>query len=267
MDQVRHGRDRTAVARRVVCRTLTIVGGAAAGTALAWFLSTGTASADPTQDLPVNTPVDLLGDARPVLSEAVAPLGGALDTLAASPALSLDHVGDQLTEATSRVEVLPDGGLDDLVGLAGVGDVVEAVASPGVTGGPLAPTPEPATAPSVTAAGDQTGQARQAGQDTVTEHSPEHVAERTATERAYVTGRPHRGSPEPAVPDTPTRPAPNAPVPGATGNAGAHPADHAPGAALPGSDRAPATPRGHTAAGAGAIVAGRTGDRPGSAPD
>lgn len=266
MDQVRLGRERTAIARRVVCRTLTIVGGAAAGTALAWFLSTGTASADPFANLPTDTPVDLLGDARPVLSEAVAPLGGALDTLAKVPAISLDHVGDQLTEATTRVELLPDGGLGDLVGLAGVGDVVEAVELPvgadDLVTVPPAPRPAPPTAPPV-AAGTPGAPAGQ-------EADPEHTAERTATERAYVTGMPHRGSPTPATPDTPSRPAPftpNGSAPGPTGGVGANPADHAPSAALPWPDRAPGTARGLTATVAGAPVPGRAGDQPGTAPD
>lgn len=263
MDQVRNGRESAALTRRLLRRTLTVAGGAAAGTAIAWFLATGTAAAE--------SPADLLDDPTPVLSKAVTPLGGTLDVLAAGlaerPSTPLDQVGDQLTRAADHVDVLPDGGLTEVVEAVGsiesieTSESIETVATVAfpvqVTGlAPTRPGPRPAAAP--------------AGTVTDAGVAPEHTAARTATERAYATGMPHRGSPEPATPDTPTWPAPftpTVPAPGHTGHTGANPADSPLSAALPWPAHAPRPVRGLTAPAAEATFSGRAGDQPGIAPD
>ncbi|GAB3438073.1 hypothetical protein GCM10027436_18650 [Actinophytocola sediminis] len=243
-----------------------MVGGAAAGTAIAWFLATGAAAAEPQ--------ADLLGDAAPVLVEAVTPLSGTLDVLATnlteSPRAALDQVGDQLANTTS-VDLLPAAGLADVVevtGLDTVTEVVQAVEAPAKID-----DRRPATTgrqPARTPAADTTTGTTTTGMTTGTGADPEHGAVRTATERAYAAGLPDSGSPAPATPDTPTWPAPlspSAPAPGHTGWTGTNLADHPTSAALPWLDRAPGAARGLTAPATEATVSGRAGDQPGIAPD
>jgi hypothetical protein len=279
VDQVRHGRETAALARRVLCRTLTVIGGAAAGTAIAWSLSTCAASAE--------TPVDLLGDPAPVLSDAVTPLGGTLDSLARRlvepPSISLGDVGDQLgnqlgnqlgdqlTETVERVDVLPDDGLPGVVEVVqdtvGAVESVENVEIPVEVTGHGHTLPDTSFVPAPVAAGKPAGKVTGA----LASSDPEHTDAWTATERAYATGMPHRGSPEPVSPDTPTWPtpfSPNVPVaPGHTGHTGANPADSSQSATFPWLDRAPRPGRGVTAPGAEATFSGRAGDQPGIAPD
>lgn len=267
MDQVRHGRETAALARRVLCRSLTVIGGAAAGTAIAWSLSACAASAE--------TPADLLGDPAPVLSDAVTPLGGTLDSLARRlvepPSIPLGDVGDQLTETVERVDVLPDDGLTGVVEVVhdtvGAVESVESVEIPVEVTGHGHTLPDTSLVPAPVAAGKPAGKVT----GTVASSVPEHTDAWTAIERAYATGMPHRGSPEPVSPDTPTWPtpfSPNVPVaPGHTGHTGANPADSSQSATFPWLDRAPRPGRGVTAPGAEVTFSGRAGDQPGIAPD
>lgn len=268
MDQASNVRETAAFARRLVYRTLTVAGGVAAGTAIAWYLSTATASAEP--------PADSFGDANPVLAEVVQPLGtqlgtqfdGGLDDLAERlpdpPSRDpLGEFGDKLEEAADqvggRVEpagVLPGCDLCDV----DEADLPEVELPVQIDGSGLDPAGTgPAAAP-VTTVGKVTGQ----GVD------PERTAARTATDRAYANGVPHRGSPEPSLPVLPAWPAPlppSAPAPGHSGHTVASHGDSVPFAAFPWLDRTPAPVRGLTAPAADATTAGGAGAQPGIAPD
>lgn len=266
-----------AVARRVVRRVLTVVGGAAAGTALAWALSTSTATAD---DLG-----GLLGGAEPVVSpvvsEFVTPLGGAVeDTVdgavdgllrpSADPIKdSLDDVGTSIKDAAERfgrqaverVDVLPDCS-GPLCGSAGVSpadlDDTGLGRAEAQTAAPVVPVP--ATARLDGSAVD-----------------PDRIAERTATGRAHADGMSRRGSPAEGIPATPAHPSwptpfapvpPSVPAPGHSSQAGGHPADSLPSAALPWQDRTPGLVRGLTVPTTDVTgTAGRVGAQPGVSPD
>lgn len=258
MDQARNVRETAALARRFVCRTLTVAGGVAAGTAIAWYLSTATASAE--------TPTDPFGDANPVLAEVVQPLGDTLHEVAERlsdppPRDPVGEFGDKLEEVANRfgggverVEGLPDC-VGDLCGVDEVDEFPVQVDGPGL--GQVDPSNTgPAAAP-----------VRTVGTVTAPDVDPERTGPRTATDRAYSTGMPHRGSPGPSLPDLPSWPAPfppSAPVPG---HSGANSGDSVPFAAFSWLDRTPAPAPGLTVPAADAITVGRVGAQPGIAPD
>lgn len=265
MDQTSNVRDTAAFVRRVVRRTLTVIGGVAAGTALAWCLSTGAASAeaDPSP----------LGGPTPVVAEVATPIGDTLDRLAQRlsdpPAENpleepITDVGDKLTSvadrfgdhAGNRVEVLPE--CDRLCPAAPVDDLGDTAELPLELDHPDTAPAAPVPAPHAV---------------TDTGVDPERTAERTATGRVHL-GVPSRGSPDfPSHPDSPTWPAPFAPVPptapapGHSGHAGSHPADSVPSAALSWLDRTPGLVRGLTVPATEATTVGRVGAQPGVAPD
>jgi hypothetical protein len=258
-------RETAAFARRVVLRTLTVVGGAAAGTALAWCLSTAGASADTAP----------LAPEVPVVDTIATPASGTLTTFAdrlrkPPPDHALDELGERVKTATDGfgargrihdgVEHLP-GCADPLCGLDEVGRADSPAGDDTGLGRSDTP-PAPAVAPPAHA-----GKVATPGAD------PDRTAERTATDRAYSDGMSRRGSPAPGAPSLPgfpAWPAPLAPVaPPAPGNHGStgNPADSALLAALPWQPPAPALVRGLTAPGTEVVTFGRVGAQPGVTPD
>ncbi|MGH3879969.1 MAG: hypothetical protein ACRDSK_23330, partial [Actinophytocola sp.] len=218
MDQtISSVRGTAAFARRVVLRTLTVVGGAAAGTAIAWCLSSACASADT---------VDPGTPEIPVVSSVVSPVSGALDETARTtadrlapppPPRSVAELGERVKEATGKFRERADEQLpecaDPLCGLDGAGRSEAPAAGDGAgLGRSDSPSPAPAAAPPAAR-----GKVASPGVD------PDEVAERTATGRAYSDGMPRRGSPAPSapsLPDLPVWPAPLAPAPPAPGHHG-----------------------------------------------
>jgi hypothetical protein len=259
-------RDTAAFARRVVLRTLTVVGGAAAGTAIAWCLSTAGAAADTGDAANPQTP-DV-----PVVSTIVSPVSGALHSVAdhmqEPPPAAVEQLGERVKDAAGRFgdhaqEQLPDCA-DPLCGLEHVGRS-EAPAPGDGAGLGRSDSPSPAPAAAAPAA---------AGKVTHPGVDPDRTAESTATGRAYSDGMSRRGSPAPSVPsfpDFPSWPAPVAPAPpaspGHNGSAG-NPADSSLFVALPWQDRMPALVRGLTVpATEVATTGGRIGAQPGVSPD
>ncbi|MPZ80999.1 MAG: hypothetical protein GEV28_11595 [Actinophytocola sp.] len=272
MDQATSSvRETAAFARRVVVRTLTVVGGAAAGTAIAWCLSTTGASADTAPTAPE----------IPVVTTVVAPVSDAVHSVVDNlrdtppPKNPLGEFGEKVNEAadrfgeraSDRVEQLPQCA-DKLCGVHGdIEGIGGDVRAPGDDSG-LGRSDSPASSPA--AAGS--GSVATAGVD------PDRTAEHTATGRAHSDGMSRRGSPDPGAPsspDLPTWPTPFAPalpalptVPtsshnGSTGN----PADPSLFAALPWQDRATALVRGLTVPATVATTFGRVGAQPGVSPD
>ncbi|HWM07122.1 MAG TPA: hypothetical protein VNP92_32695 [Actinophytocola sp.] len=264
MDQATSNvRETAAFARRVVVRTLTVVGAAAAGTAIAWCLSTASAAAD-TDSIPVQDP------SAPVVTELVAPVSVALDRITdrlpetpQPPKVPIGSLGEKVKAATGNLgehagDQLP-ACADQLCRLDELGQA-DGSADAGLD---RADHPSPAPAP-LAAAGKVTGP----GVD------PDRTAARTAADRAYADGMSRRGSPTlmPSLPDFPGWPVPLVPAPvnvpasghnGSTGN----PADSSLFAALPWQDRTSALVRGLTVPATEAITSGRIGAQPGVAPD
>jgi hypothetical protein len=260
-------RDTAAFARRVVLRTLTVVGGAAAGTAIAWCLSTAGAAADTGAAANPGTPE------VPVVSTIVSPVSAGLDAVAdriqdPPPADTVEQLGKRVKQAAGdfgqhATEQLPECA-DPLCGLEHVGRG-EAPAPGDGAGLGRSDSPSPAPAAALPAAA---GQVAGPGVD------PDRTAESTATGRAYSDGMSRRGSPAPGVPsfpDFPSWPAPVAPAPptapGHNGSAG-NPADSSLFAALPWQDRTPALVRGLTVPATEVVTTGgRVGAQPGVTPD
>jgi hypothetical protein len=249
-----------AFARRVVCRTLTVVGGVAAGTALAWWLSAGAASADV-------EPLQL--DPAAQVQEFVAPVAGpvekAVHTVAdhlqdpPPPQNPLTDLGGKVKDAAGTFRDHAGQGIDNLPDCAAdrCGEPTHEYPSDGYGRADLQ-TPVPA--PAVTAA---------------TAVDPDAVADRTAKDRASSDGMSRRGSPapvQPAVPDLPTWPAPYAPalpsVP-ATGNhsQAGNSADSHLFAALPWQDNVFDLSADGVSATTTSDTFGRPGAQPGVAPD
>jgi len=255
-----------AFVRRVVLRALTVVGGAFAGTAIAWCLSTASASADTGATTP--QPV-------PVISSIAAPVTDAVDKAVDStaarlsdspPAHAVEELGTKVRHAANSFRERAAGHLPSCAGaLCGL----EQVGAAPITsdGAGLGRSDSPALAPAA-APPAATGKVATPGVD------PDHTAERTATGRAYLDGMSRRGSPAPGMPSfpglptwpVPIAPATPAPATGHTGSAG-NPADSSLFAALPWQDRLPALVRGLTVPATEATTVGRVGAQPGVAPD
>lgn len=265
MDQaIGTARDTAALARRVVLRTLTVVGGAAAGTAIAWCVSSASASADVTDGLTPAAPE------VPAVHQLVSPVTGTLDTAVhataeklqdpPAPPKSLTELGERVKQAASDLgeraqEQLP-ACADPLCALEEIGRSEAPPAGDSVE--QAAPAAAPHAAPAAPAAAKVTDP----GID------PDATAEHTATGRAYSDGMSRRGSPAPGMPSFPGFPAaPIAPfpAPGNTGFAGS--ADSSPFAACPWQDRMPALVRGLAAPAGEVTTAGRPGAQPGVTPD
>ena len=278
MDQARHDVRRTAAfTRRVLCRSLTVVGGVAAGTALAWCLSTASASASASalpqraEDVPsVVTGVEDL--AEPVTG----PVEHAVDTVARKlqeppppPKDPLKDLGEKVKDAAEKFRSDAEHGLERLPGCDDCADSTHAYPSDGYgrSGLPTAPVPAPAAAvPASPGAAPDAG----AAGDVV-----DATAHRTATDRAFADGMSRRGSPEPVLPLLPGLPGVPAPLPftpagvpttGGHGSAGNSVDSHLV-AALPWYDGTFGLTRGGVAAVSDAATIGRPGAQPGVAPD
>lgn len=274
MDQATSNvRETAAFARRVVCRTLTVVGGVAAGTAIAWWLSTSSAAASVDPATPPAPEV-------PVVSEVVTPVADGVETTLTTVADDLQHPPpapeDPLKELGERVREAADQFGGPAAG--GVGQLPECDMSgcdlgfgrgtpPGYSDDGLGradfqPT-APATAP--VAAGAVSGP----GVDL------DAIADRTATGRALADGMNRRGSPAPdapSLPDLPNWPAPFVPAPPstpATGHNGqtGNPVDSQLCAALPWQDSSSDLVAGDTLPATEVTTVGRPGAQPGVTPD
>lgn len=283
MDQaISTARDTAALARRVVLRTLTVVGGAAAGTALAWCLSTASASAD-TNDADAGQIPEI-----PVVHQLVSPVTetvhavhhavegtveGTVDKVAATikdappPPKSLEELGERIQDAAAEFGERAREQLPECTGpLCGIDDIGRSD-TPTSPSGHAGGTDTPPSAPAAPAPA-ATGKVADPGVD------PDATAEHTATGRAYSDGMPRRGSPAPGMPsfpDFPAWPAPIAPAVPApvSGNSGAMgtSADASMFVAYPWQDRMPALVRGLTVLAGEAATAGRPGAQPGVTPD
>jgi hypothetical protein len=258
-----------AFARRVVCRTLTVVGGVAAGTALAWCLSTASASADVRQPLqPVEQQVQtVVTDVQDVTAPVTGPVEAAVGTAAQylqdpppPPKDPLKDLGDKVKDAAQKFRSDAESGLDRLPGndFTDGGTHHEYPADGyGRSLLPTAPVPAPAAA----------AVAQVVDLDA--------IAHRTAKDRAFADGMSRRGSPEPVLPAFPGVPGVPAPIPfapagvpttGGHGSAG-NSADSHLIAALPWQDGVFGLTRGGVAAVSDAATFGRPGAQPGVAPD
>ncbi len=267
MDQATStARDTAAFARRVVLRTLTVVGGAAAGTALAWCLSTAGASADtatPEPEIPVVRTIvsPVTGAVETALRPALEPVA---DRLQDPPPHAVEKLGERVKRAADTFrghaeDQLPQC-VDPLCGIEHVGR--SEAPAPGDDAGhgrSDSPSPAPVATP------------RAAGKVTTPGVDPDATSERTATGRAYADGMPRRGSPAPgmpSLPELPTWPAPLAPAAPAPGHGCAgNPVDSSLFAALPWQDRMPALVRGLTVPATEVTTPGRAGAQPGVTPD
>jgi hypothetical protein len=260
-------RETAAFARRVVSRALTVVGGVAAGTALAWCLSTATASAD----------VQLQQDDRvAAVQEFAAPVTGPVEQAVETvvqyvqdppppPKDPLTGIGEKVKDAADKFRDRAEQRFDELPGCAGqlCLDQKQTTGYPADDyGRSLLPT-EPVTEP---AAVTQT-----------TSVDPDAIAHRTAKDRAVADGMSRRGSPvsapaAPSVPDLPTWPAPFAPaVPSTPAMSGHGSSSNAVDshlfAALPWQDSTVDLVAGGLSAATDAATFGRPGTQPGVAPD
>ena len=246
----------------MVCRALTVLGGVAAGTALAWWLSSASASAE--TEVPVDAPVAVQEVAAPVEQT----LDVAVDRLQdppPPPREALGDLGQKVTDAAERFH-----GKAELPKLPPCHTSVclgnERHMYPVDTFGrsDLPATPALAPAATTVAPGAAVGSVLDA------------LAPSTAKDRAFANGMSRRGSPAPALPSDPGLPNWPAPLPfapagvpttgnhGSAGNAG----DSHLFAALPWQDRAAdELVAGGIATAADAATSGRPSAQPGVLPD
>jgi hypothetical protein len=245
-----------AFARRVVCRALTVLGGVAAGTALAWWLSTTAASAEtpsPPDDMPqavqvVTAPVEQAAEtAVSYLPDPPPP-----------PKEQLADLGQKLTDTAQQFRDNADSTLPDCGVCLGTQKhhyVADSLGRSDVPSAPPVATPVASTiAPFIVT-------------DTVTP--------RTAKDRALADGMSRRGSPAPvgpALPGLPGWPVPIPSTPAGIPTTGNHSASGSSSdshllAALPWQDRNTELVAGGTAATTKAATFGRPGAQPGVAPD
>jgi hypothetical protein len=268
-------REAAAFARRMACRALVVAGGAVAGTALAWVLSSTSASAESAESIGAR------GPEAPVV-ELVAPVSDALTGMAeplphpAPPSEDpLKELGDRVKEAADHfgeraAEQLPTCDMSgcevDLEEIEAIGDAPGSYL-PGDGGFGRADLPR--TLPAVVPVADSN--LVDLGV------TPVFLAEPTATGRANADGMNRRGSPaaelpSPALPDFPVWPAPfvpaapTTPAPNGQGHAGNH-LDGALSAALPWHDGFTALTAGQTLPATEVISFGRAGAQPGVTPD
>lgn len=248
-----------AFARRVVCRALTVLGGVAAGTALAWWLSSTAASAE--------TNVPAIDDAPAAVQQVVvAPVEHTLDVVAQQlqdppPAPKLEDLGQKVKDTADQFRVRADKHLPKLPSCGTVCSGGERHLSPldGVGRSDL-PSP-PVIVPVAPALNPG------AAVDALVPH--------TAKDRASADGMSRRGSPAPAQPANPGLPSVPAPLPfaptglptcgnhGSAGNA----ADSHLFAVLPWQCRDLHLVAGGIAAATPAATAGRGDAQPGVLPD
>lgn len=251
-------RQTTAFARRLICRTLTVVGGVAAGTALAWWLSSASASAElEAPDLGGPAAVERVQELAAPVEQAVTTITQYLQDPPPPPEDPLGDLGDKVSEQL-RDAAQKFRGDTELPGCAVCADD-RTYPTDGYGRGelPSAQLPAPAPAPVAVPA--------PADLDT--------VAPGTAVERALADGMSRRGSPEPVAPALPDLPTPFAPaVPqgmplgGGNGSAGSS-FDSQHVAVLPWHARVTHLVAGGRSAVADAAGNGRPGNQPGVAPD
>jgi hypothetical protein len=261
-------RETAAFARRVVCRTLTVVGGVAAGTALAWWLSTAAASAEiesaTAPELPgVTEVVEFTAPATGPVETALTTVTDHLQNPPAAPEHPLQDLGDtvrgaaqQVRDQAREVEELPDCARDLSDCDLGAAELSHHQYPADGYGRADFPTTAPAPVAAVVGA--------------VPGVDLDAIAHRTAKDRAAADGMSRRGSPEPvapSLPDLPTWPTPFAPalpsVPATGGHGPAgNPFDSHLFAALPWQDNIFDL----VAGGTSPATEGRTFDRPGAQP-
>lgn len=173
--------DTAAMVRRVVRRTLTILGGSVAGTAIAWVISSASASAEtPCEAAGKLSAVTGVEQLAPPVSDVVCAVE--LIDLGDDAAQVADEFGRNIADQVGRVPQIPVE-----VGEPGRSDQPGALPAPG--GGAyeppslVQPVGEPSAAAPAGTAGRQSAVDNQAGD---------------ATERALAGGMTRRGSPEPA---------------------------------------------------------------------
>jgi hypothetical protein len=219
----------------VLRRTLTILGGAAAGTAIAWAISAASASADPGCDAP----------ALPAL-EQVAPVTDLVCTVdRVVPATDLGAAADNVAELTPQVPV----GIDELGGTDSASYRVSSSAS---GHGPRESSPRPVATPTAPTLPSMSG------------IDPDVLVKHTATDRALGDGMTRRGSPAPVAPFTPV-PLPAAPGGGTSGHSGG--ADSPAFGALAGSAGRPGTTAPRALPAAELLPVDEPGTQPGVTPD
>lgn len=274
-------REAAAFARRMACRALVVVGGAVAGSALAWVLSSASASAESVGD-------DLVrGPEAQVVTELVAPVSGALGEMAdrlpypTPPSEDpLEELGERVREAADRFGERAADGIEQLptcdmsgcqLGRDAIGTIGE-TDTPGsyLPGDGFGRSDLPQTLPAVVPVVGS----NLAGLGV----TPDFLAGSTATGRANTDGMNRRGSPAqdlptlPSSPDFPALPAPLAPAvpttpaPGGQGHSGNH-VDGALSAALPWHDGFTALTAGQTLPATEVVSFGRAGAQPGITPD
>ena len=255
-----NARQTAAFARRMVCRALTVLGGVAAGTALAWWLSSTAASAE--------TTVPTVDDVPAAVQQAIAPVEHTLDVVARqlkdppAPENPLGDLGQKVRDAAERFRVHADQHLPKLPSCTTVCldnerhmYPLDSVGRSDLPAAPVVVPVVPTVAPGA---------------------AVDALVPNTAKDRAFADGMSRRGSPAPAQPADPGLPSWPAPAPFAptglpttgnhagTGNA----ADSNLLATLPWQDRDPHLAAGGIAAAAThAATCGRTGAQPGVAPD
>ena len=206
MDQ--ENRDTAALVRRIVRRTLLVVGGSVAGTAIAWAISSASASAETPCDSPrLETVPGLSQVASTELGQqVVTPLSDVVCTVEqVVPLRTADDVGNSVAGQFGWVPTVP-------IDLSGLGRGDRPGADPAAGGG----THEPPSL--VWPVGEQSAAAP--ASSNVNGIDAGRLAAGTATERALGDGMTRRGSPAPSAPIKPA-PTPGAPatMPG-TGSSG-----------------------------------------------
>jgi hypothetical protein len=253
--QVSNVQQTAAFARRVVCRALTVVGGVAAGTAIAWWLSTSSASAE--IEVPVDAPAAVQEVAAPV-TQAVDATAQRLQDPPPPPKAALDDLGQKVTDAANKFRARTDlpklPSCDNTVCLDNERHMYP---FDGFGRSDLPSTPAPVAttvAPGI---------------------AVDALVPSTATERAFADGMSRRGSPapvSPALPELPNWPAPLPFAPAGVpttvnhGSAGNSSDSHL-FAALPWQNRGVDLVAGGIAAATSSAAFGRVGAQPGVAPD
>jgi hypothetical protein len=265
-------RETAAFARRVVCRTLTVVGGVAAGTALAWWLSTASASADvQTATEQHGSDIAAVAEFQQFAAPVTGPVEQAVDTVGEylqdpppPPKDPLRDLGEKVKDAAEQFRDQAEQSFSELPDCAA--QLCLDKKSPthqypadgfGRADLPTAPAPVPAVVTSAT------------GVDL------DAIANRSAKDRAFADGMSRRGSPAPvtpSLPDLPTWPTPFAPVVPATPATGGHSSagnsmDSHLFAALPWQDSTFHLVAGGLSATTTTATFGRPGAQPGVAPD
>lgn len=201
-------RDTAALVRRVVRRTLTVVGGSIAGTAIAWAISSASASAETPCDAPWLAAVPALSQVADteVGQQIVTPLSDVVCAVEqVVPLRTTDEVGKSIAGQFGLVPTVP-------IDLSGLGRGDRPGADPAAGGG----THEPPSL--VWPVGEQSAAAP--ASSIANGIDLDRLAAGSAIDRALGDGMTRRGSPAPSAPNTPapTRGAP-ATMPG-TGSSG-----------------------------------------------